>query len=508
MSEETFQIDPNGDVILVLRNPDAPFAVWDTSLCSGEENATKLGPAVNTLGLFRNTPKFQFHVDDPWRWSKVLQDESESTLPDFDVNWGTLRSRKAAKKNKKGKKSLLFEDRPEAPQNIDHEVPSVDFISAGPSGSSGNHASAFPEAAETIEVTQAYEEPHPEVSRESEPEAHLATESETPDEPVAKYLVSSKHLALASRYFSAKLSGPWKEAAVKQIDGCYHMDATDWDSAALLILMQVVHGKTRSVPRQMDLEMLAKLAVLVDYYDCHEVIEIYCPAWIGYLRNKLPVDYGRDMILWLLISHVFQQDDIFQKMTEVAVLKSADPVQTMELPIPSSLVGKVSAFDPLFIVAQIVAELVDWRRQDAVGFILEVLHRLLDSFRSETAGCSFECSSILLGALTKEMDKHKLLNPKPAKPYSGYSIVDTEKIVRAFRSPVWTSDFSYRQPVRHSCNLLRMIDCHLNADFDKNKTGFHLSEVVLRHINEEGKRLEKGKTKSYYQGFWDKPDVA
>ncbi|KXH37002.1 hypothetical protein CSIM01_00066 [Colletotrichum simmondsii] len=499
MSEETFQIDPNGDVILVLRNPNAPFAVWDTSLCSGEESATKHGPTVDTLGLFCNTPKFQFHVNDPWRWNKVLQDEPESTLPDVNDDWGTLRSRKAAKKKKnKVKKSLLFEDLPEAPPNGDHEVPSVDFISAGPSESSVNHASAFLEAEEATEVTEAYEEPHPEVSRESEPEADLATEPEAPNEPIARYLVSSRHLALASRYFSAKLSGSWKEAAVKHIDGCYHMDATDWDSEALLILMKVIHGKTRSVPRQMDLEMLAKLAVLVDYYDCHEVIEIYCPAWIGHLRNKLPVDYGRDMVLWLLISHVFQQDDIFQQMTQVAVLKSAGPVRTMELPIPSSLVGKVSAFDSLFIVAEIVAELVDWRRQDAVEFILEVLHRLLDSFRNETAGCSFECSSILLGALTKEMDKHTLLNPKPAKPYSGYSIVDTEKIVRAFRSPVWSSDFSYRHSAKHSCNLLSMIDCYLNADFDKNKTGFHLSEVFMQHINGEGKRLEKGKTKSCY----------
>ncbi|KAL0768349.1 hypothetical protein CaCOL14_009324 [Colletotrichum acutatum] len=292
-------------------------------------------------------------------------------------------------------------------------------------------------------AVEAYEEPKPaiEAYEEPEPQAYHESGQDLPEEQVVKFLVSSRHLALASRYFYAKLSGPWMEASVKHIDGCYHMDASDWDSDALLVLMQVIHGKTRSVPRRIDLEMLAKLAFLVDYYDCHEVIEIYCPLWIESLRDTLPVYYGRDVVLWLLISYIFQQDDIFQQMTHVAISKSVGPIRTMELPIPSGLVGKFSAFHILSTVAKFFTDLVDWRRQDAVEFILEVLHSLLDSFRNETAGCSFECSSILLGALTKEMDKHKMLNPKPAKPYSGYSIVDMEKIVRAFRSPMWSSDF-------------------------------------------------------------------
>ncbi|KAL2882827.1 hypothetical protein SGCOL_001517 [Colletotrichum sp. CLE4] len=281
-------------------------------------------------------------------------DESETPSALVNDGWGLLRSPKAikAKKKKKKKKKLKApvwpEDLPEAPKSHGNDAPNVEITFAGPSMSDGNHVSVVSEAVEAVEAAEVYAEPLPETFREPKPDAYVESEPEMLlDEPVVKYLVSSRHLALSSRYFSAKLSGPWIEAAVKHIDGCYHMDATEWDSEALLILMRVIHGKTRSVPRHMDLEMLAKLAVLVDYYECHEVIEIYCPGWIGSLSDKLPADYGRDMVLWLLISHVFQQYDIFQQMTRVAVLKSADPVRTMELPIPSSLVGKYSIFAPL-----------------------------------------------------------------------------------------------------------------------------------------------------------------
>ncbi|KAK1450737.1 hypothetical protein CCUS01_02193 [Colletotrichum cuscutae] len=311
---------------------------------------------------------------------------------------------------------------------------------------------------EPAPVAEVYEEPEPpaEAYEEQEPPAEAYEEQEQevyhesgqdrPEEQVVKFLVSSRHLALASRYFFAKLSGPWMEASIKHIDGCYHMDASDWDSDALLILMQVIHGKTRSVPRRIDLEMLAKLAVLVDYYDCHEVIEVYCPVWIESLRDTLPAEYGRDVILWLLISCVFKQDSIFQQMTQVAVSKSDDPIRTMELPIPLTVVGKYG--------------------------------RLAETERSRVyVGSASETPSILLGALTKEMDKHRLLDPKPASPYSGYSIADTEKTIRNFRSPQWSSEFNYYS-TKHQCTLVSMIDCYLNGEFDKSIQGFELSEIL------------------------------
>lgn len=156
------------------------------------------------------------------------------------------------------------------------------------------------------------------------------------------------------------------------------------------------------------------------------------------------------------------------------------------------LVSNLSSL-PCFI-ADCSTDMIDWRRQDAVEFILGALQKLLDSFRKDTAGCSFECSSILLGGLTKEMTKYRLLDPQPAAPYLGYSIENTEKIVRAFQNPQWSNDHIYGG--LHPCTLSSMIDCYLNADFDKSKRGFNLSETVSAKVNGTQKR-GTGKTKSF-----------
>jgi hypothetical protein len=41
-----------------------------------------------------------------------------------------------------------------------------------------------------------------------------------------------------------------------------------WDAEAVQILMDIIHGRTRSVLKAPSLEMLAKIAVLVGYYEC------------------------------------------------------------------------------------------------------------------------------------------------------------------------------------------------------------------------------------------------
>ncbi|KAK1636321.1 hypothetical protein BDP81DRAFT_489675 [Colletotrichum phormii] len=437
MTHESFyRVDPDGDVVLILRNPGASFAEWDSSASAENPAFTieELRAAADTL----KTP------EDPYRGLTAAQ-------------------------KKKYRKMLFIRaaelEVAETPVQRTDSPPFDVPPAAGPSDSTGHDSLPIEDTAE----------PLPAAAPDNEPS------QESYEEPVVKYLVSSKHLALASRYFSTKLSGPWIEASFKHADGCFHMDATDWDPEVLLILMQVIHGKMRSVPRQIDLGTLAKMAVLVDYYDCHEVIELYSFIWIEPLRKNLPVDYCRELVLWLFISHVFQQNDTFQQMTQLAVMKTACPIKTMGLPI-----------------ASIVIDQVEWRRQDAIEIIFGALQKILDALRSGTAGCNFECSSILLGALTKEMDRHRLLDPKPALPYTGYSIENTEKIVRAFRSPQWSTDFLHGK--RHSCTLPSMIDCYLNADFDKSKQGFKLSEAVSAQVNGTEKR-GKGKNMSAEEDY-------
>jgi hypothetical protein len=139
------------------------------------------------------------------------------------------------------------------------------------------------------------------------------------------------------------LKGDWKESKTLQTYGWLRLETSDWDIGAVKILMDVIHGRTRKVPRIIDLELLAKIAVLVDYYELSlEVIEIFSTMWIENLRSTMPEICSRDLMLWVCISWVFKQPDIFQEATKVAVMYSTGPVQTMKLPIPERIVRKSS----------------------------------------------------------------------------------------------------------------------------------------------------------------------
>jgi hypothetical protein len=77
---------------------------------------------------------------------------------------------------------------------------------------------------------------------------------------------------LASERFKKMLTGDWSKAITVYSDGCRHINLGHYNSdpLALQIRLHVIHGKTRDIPRNIDLEMLAKVAVLVDDFELLE----------------------------------------------------------------------------------------------------------------------------------------------------------------------------------------------------------------------------------------------
>jgi hypothetical protein len=86
--------------------------------------------------------------------------------------------------------------------------------------------------------------------------------------------------------------------------------------------MDIIHGRTRKVPEALSLEMLTKIAVLVDFYECLEVVEMWSKIWIEKLKSTVPGNYSMELMLWVCISWVFQQAEIFQKVIKVAMVQS------------------------------------------------------------------------------------------------------------------------------------------------------------------------------------------
>jgi hypothetical protein len=175
-------------------------------------------------------------------------------------------------------------------------------------------------------------------------ELAISDESDSDDNSKREvyFQLSSKHLTFTSEYFRGLMANNWKEANSSH-DFAYSVTAEDWDEAALLMVMNIIHCKTKEIPHQVDLAMVAKVAVIVDYYQCSSAVRFYAEIWIKNFKKKdnSADTYGRNLLLKLFISYVFSNDSGFQKSTEIIIRESRGPIHSLGLPFPKEIVGEL-----------------------------------------------------------------------------------------------------------------------------------------------------------------------
>ncbi|KAF8865170.1 hypothetical protein BDZ45DRAFT_475398 [Acephala macrosclerotiorum] len=134
-------------------------------------------------------------------------------------------------------------------------------------------------------------------------------------------IVSSRHLMLASPVFKAMLRfGAFREGQKLDSDSKAEVPLFDDDIEALVILLDIVHGRNRQIPRQINLDLMTKITILVDKYQMVEAAEIFTEAWIEDLKKDLPTEYATEeeqnrVHKWIGISWVFGKGKEFQDMT-------------------------------------------------------------------------------------------------------------------------------------------------------------------------------------------------
>jgi hypothetical protein len=163
------------------------------------------------------------------------------------------------------------------------------------------------------------------------------------DEPShIRMRVSSKHLTLVSPIFKSLLKGGYKESQSLSSRGTAEIPLPDDDCQALEILLNIIHGRLKHVPRTLSLDELTQITVLVDKYQLQEVTEMFSQAWIDLLKKRTPIECTNELLPWICIAWVFKEADHFAKTTKIALLESEGHLsQTLEitLPIPSRILG-------------------------------------------------------------------------------------------------------------------------------------------------------------------------
>lgn len=148
------------------------------------------------------------------------------------------------------------------------------------------------------------------------------TESTSPPEEdvnpqTVKIRASSKHLTLSSPQFARELRSGFQESHDVQKTGHLELkieswDPENWNLSVFMVLMLILHGRTRAVPRDMTIRKLADFAMLVDYYECYEAVEVFTDMWIGGLRRWTPTSVKKAEEA-LFMSWVFQHRQMFAK---------------------------------------------------------------------------------------------------------------------------------------------------------------------------------------------------
>ncbi|PHH85032.1 hypothetical protein CDD83_1003 [Cordyceps sp. RAO-2017] len=282
---------------------------------------------------------------------------------------------------------------------------------------SAEHEESPRELSEDMEIVSeenACEEPAEDASYERFDEP-LGEDQSTDGQIRMRLRVSSRHLILASRVFRAMLEGPFKEGSVPQ-SGRRQISASKWDPEALITLMNIIHGRHREVPRSLSLEALAHFAIVVDYYGCHEVVEVFANMWLKILERNRPSEYAKDCMLWLLTSWVFSHSDLFKCAMDMTLRQSRKLVVAMDLPIPGEVLSKI-----------------DQKRQEALTKFFEYVYNLFDSLCDQDH-CSLECSCMLLGHLTKELKRNGILSPRVTSPFDGHSVKTVRAMVKEFKT--------------------------------------------------------------------------
>lgn len=80
---------------------------------------------------------------------------------------------------------------------------------------------------------------------------------------------------------------------------------------------------------------------------------------------------------------------------------------------------------------------MDSHRQGAIASVVNRLDKTRDGLLSGTRGCSFECQSIMYGALTLQMQSNALLAPIPIAPYPNLNYKTLVQEVLSFTPPQW-----------------------------------------------------------------------
>ncbi|KAL3488392.1 hypothetical protein BJX62DRAFT_240087 [Aspergillus germanicus] len=457
MKIQTLIIDPDGDVIIVLRTANS---------CIPEEQ-------TETNGKADPAPPPPEPVEDD-----AIPERPASPVQEAD--WVPRSSKKS--KKKKGRKSTihassyaLAEPVPEPAPEEPIPEPAVDDIEQAPEPVPEPIEEAEPECteeappAEPAPVPETPEEPATEPGDAPAPEPIEEDLEEGASETTYRIQASGKHLALASPVFKQQVLRAERRKGIANLhEEPAEIYAKNWNLEAFLVVLGVIHCQNSQLPRTLSLETLAHVATIAHHYQCKDAIGILQDIWIKALPGPDTTRFSPDLTLWLWIAFFFDLHDYFSQITSAVMSLSDGPVDSLGLPFPQQFLGNM-----------------ELHRLQEIGKAILLLQNTLDAFLNAEHGCSFECSAIMYGALTKELHRVGLLSPLlPVAPFRGWAYRQLLEKVSSIKSPTWCTRtrerWGYDSGIsQHQCDSSSF--AQLFGHLDDSVAGLELQTCLMDH---------------------------
>ncbi|ENH66295.1 hypothetical protein FOC1_g10001937, partial [Fusarium oxysporum f. sp. cubense race 1] len=248
------------------------------------------------------------------------------------------------------------------------------------------------------------------------------------------FLCSQKHLTLASRRASKLFSSAFKEAS-KQDDGLYHWNFGDvFDVQAFEVVLKIIHGKPRGVPKIAELDLLSKIACIVDDLECYDALSFCTDIWLWSHGAfcKLPETMDKTLAQLILVSFVFANKDIFQRCIQRAVRYTCEGMPTFDLPIRADIPRRIEEC-----------------RTEVLQYLVDGLYKVHDDLLQRKLGCSEGCRALLLGSLLQVMAA-TCLYPRPESSFYSLRLDSIISSLRDMQPSMYYSSVTGSLTGKHS----------------------------------------------------------
>ncbi|KAJ9605307.1 hypothetical protein H2200_009964 [Cladophialophora chaetospira] len=262
-----------------------------------------------------------------------------------------------------------------------------------------SHKDTPPESPSTDTVMAEQSDGHDDaesIGSAAEPHSEALNSIEETEEMEVK--VSSRHLALSSRVFRVMFDGGFQEGVPREGHRLRRVPLPEDEINAMLVLLYIVHGLSRQVPRKIDLPKLIDIAIVIEKYALHQVAEVYTDIWFHelYESRSIPT-LNSDLPEWIFLCWVLRRPTEFYYCTRAAIFRCGPRFEDRGLPFSIP-----------------VANRIELARLSTIQKLLDYLNKLIDCYSGSRKQCVSHkaCDATVLGDLIQNL-KAEGLYPVP-----------------------------------------------------------------------------------------------